>query len=66
MAAEISPISEITDGNQDLHAEMHEALRILREIEVVLSRFRPLLDQVITSPLATRRAMRRAGRDAIP
>ena len=62
MAAEISPISEITDGNQDLHAEMHEALRILLRLEAVLVQFEPLLSQFATSPMAARRAMRRAGR----
>lgn len=63
MAAEIR---EITESNQDLHAEMHECLRILLRIEAVLIKFEPLLSQFGTSPLATRRAMRRAGRDAVP
>lgn len=57
MAAEITPI---TESNQD------EILRILREIEAVLIRFRPLLEQAAVSPLATRRALRKAGRDAVP
>ena len=62
MAAEISELSEITEGNQDLHAEVHECLRILLELERILVRFQPLLNQLTTSPLATKRAMRKAGR----
>ena len=63
MAAEISKLSEITDGNRDLHAELHECLRILLRLEAVLVRFEPLLSQFGASPLATRRALRKAGRD---
>ena len=66
MAAEISELSDTTEGNRDLHAEVHEALRILLRLEAVLVRFEPLLSQFATSPLAARRAMRRAGRDAVP
>lgn len=62
MAAEISESPEITDSNQDLHAEVHEILRIMLRLEAALIRFGPLLDQAATSPLTVRRAIRKAGR----
>lgn len=34
----------ITDGLSDLHAEVHESLRILRELRDLLQEFRPLID----------------------
>ena len=66
MAAEISEISEITEGNRDLHAEVHEILRMVLEMHAVLARFRPLLDQLGTSPAATARAVRKGMRRAVP
>ena len=58
MAAEIAEVPEITEGNQG--ETLAECLRILLRVEAVLNRFAPLLDQAATSPLATRRAMRKA------
>jgi len=59
--AENPQVSEITDSYHDLHTEIHEALRILREIEQLVTKFRPLLDGQANGWLAQRAARRSNG-----
>ena len=53
--------AEITESNQDLHAEIHEALRLMRKWDKMLTEFGPVLAQFRT-PVGAAAAIRRSRR----